>query len=221
MKTLILTLACAFFSVGTLFSQIKEGHISYSIELTSDNADMQLAIGMMQGSTLEVFFKDQTTRAEMNMGTLIKVTTISDDNSGDVLMLMNGIVGQKAIKTTAEELNEQLHEKPVYKITLVEESKLIMDYECKKAILTDEDGQENIFWYNQDIQVAKKGQQYLYEDIPGFPMQYEINNNGLKMVMTVTTLKTQLDNNTTTLFEMNIPEGFKELSVAQVKTLGM
>lgn len=220
MKTLIFTIACSFISVGSVFSQISEGHISYSIELKSDNSDMQLAIGMMQGSTLDVFFKDKATRAEMSMGTLMKVTTISEENTGNVLMLLNGIVGQKAIKTTTEALKAQLSEEPDYTVTLIDESRLIMGYDCKKAILTDEEGQESIFWYNENIQISKKGQQYLYEDIPGFPMQYEIKNNGLKMLMTITSLETQLDKNTT-LFEMNIPEGFKEMSIDQVKTLGM
>jgi len=221
MKTPILTLACFFFSVVSIFSQITEGHISYSIDLTSENSDMQSAIGMMQGSSLDVYFKDDVTRSEMKMGTLINVTTISNEDSGEVLMVMNGIVGQNAIKTTTEEIERQLSERPVFTVKLVDESKLIMGYDCKKAILTDEDGQESIFWYNESIQVSKKGQQYLYEDIPGFPMQYEINNNDMKMLITVTSLETELDNNPTTLFEMIIPEGFKEISMDQMATLGM
>lgn len=221
MKKILLSLAFTATAMVSLFAQLTEGHISYKIEMTSDNPDMQMAIGMMQGSTLDVFFKEKVTRAEMKMGSLMNITTISNETSGDVLMLMSGMIGQNAIKTTTAELEAQNEEKPKYDVNLVDESKTIEGYSCKKAILTDEEGNESVFWYTEEINISKKGQSYLNEDVPGFPMQYDLNNNGMKMTMTVASLEKKLDKKSASLFEMTIPEGYKEMTMEDLKTMGM
>lgn len=221
MKTLIYSSLFILFISVKGFSQVTEGHITYSIDMTTDNPDMQMAIGMMQGSSLDVYFKEKITRAEMKMGSMMNVITISDETSGNVVMLMTGMIGQNAIKTSSEELDKQTAEQPKVEISFVDESKLIHGYDCKKAIMTDEEGQESLFWYTEDIKVSKKGQKYMNEQIPGFPMQYEINNNGMKMMMTVTSLETTLDKKSSSLFDMTIPTGYKELTMEQLKTFGM
>jgi GLPGLI family protein len=221
MKNMLLSfgfsLICALFS----FAQLTEGHISYKIDMTSDNPDMQMAIGMMQGSTLDVYFKDKTTRAEMKMGALMNITTISNETSGDVLMLMSGMIGQNAIKTTTEELEKENPDKPKYEVELVNETKTIEGYICKKAVMTDEEGNESVFWYTEEINISKKGQSYLNEEVPGFPMQYDMNNNGMKMTMTVSALEKKLDKKSASLFEMTIPEGYKEMTMEELKSMCM
>ena len=221
MRKILLSLGFSFVCTLLSFAQLTEGHISYKIDMTSDDPDMQMAIGMMQGSTLEVYFKDKTTRAEMKMGAIMNITTISNETSGDVLMLMCGMIGQNAIKTTTSELEKENTEKPKYDVQLVDETKTIEGYACKKAILTDEEGNESVFWYTEEIDISKKGQSYLNEDVPGFPMQYDLNNNGMKMTMTVSQLEKKLDKKSVSLFEMAIPEGYKEMTMEDLKSMGM
>jgi GLPGLI family protein len=191
------------------------------MDVSTDNPDMQMAIGMMQGSTLDVYFKDKNTRSEMKMGAMMTVTSISNETSGQVLMLMSGMMGKNAILTTLQELEQANLDKPVYEVQLIDEKKTIEGYTCKKAILTDEKGNETVFWYTEEIDVSKKGQNYLNENIPGFPMMFEINNNGMKMTMTVTKLEKKLDKKTDVLFDMTVPEGFTMMSQEQLKAMGM
>jgi GLPGLI family protein len=120
-----------------------------------------------------------------------------------------------------KELDSAQAEKPKTEVTLENETKVIEGYTCKKAIVTDEEGTESVFWYTEEISVAKKGQNYLNESIPGFPMQSEINNNGLKMIMTVTKVDKKLDKKATELFDMTIPSGYKEMTMEQLKSMGM
>lgn len=221
MKKIFFTLALAVISAFISNAQQTEGHISYKIDVTTDNPDMQMAIGMMQGSTMDIYFKEKNTRAEMKMGSMMTVTTITNEVSGDILMLMSGMVGQNAIKSTMKEMEEKNAEKPKFDVTLVDETKEISGYVCKKAILTDTDGNEAIFWYTEDIAVSKKGQSYLNEQVPGFPMQYDINNGGLKMTMTVITFDKKLDKKSANLFEMKIPEGYKEMTMDDLQKMGM
>jgi len=204
------------------FAQMTEGHISYKIDISTDNPDMQMIVGMMQGSTLDVYFKEKTTRSEMKMGTMMNIITITDETTENVLMLMSGMVGQNAIKTSLTELEEQntTKENP-FTVTLVDETKVIEGYTCKKAILTSEEGLESVFWYTEDIDVSKKGQSYLNDQVPGFSMQFEFYNGPMKMSMTVAKIEKSLDKKQkTTLFDMSIPEGYKEMTMEELQSMG-
>lgn len=51
-------------------------------------------------------------------------------------------------------------------------------------------------------------------------MQFEINNGGMKMSMTVTSIEEKLDKKSGDLFKMNIPEGYKEMTLDDLKKWG-
>jgi GLPGLI family protein len=221
MKKIILSIVFLASTVLSLVAQITEGHITYKIEMSSDNPEMAMAVGMMQGSTLDVFFKEKMTRSEMKMGTMMTMTTITDEKSGELLLLMGGMMGSNAFKTTTAEMEKNQPEKAKFEVVLSDETKTIENHVCKKATLTDDAGGETIFWYTEDIVVSKKGQSYLNQEVPGFPMQFEINNSGMKMSMTVTTLEEKLNKKSTALFKMNIPEGYKEMTLDDLKKMGM
>jgi GLPGLI family protein len=137
-------------------------------------------------------------------------------------MLLSGMIGKKAIATTTEELQgDGEKEKPAFEVELVDETKDIAGFTCKKGTLTDEDGNESVFWYTEEIEVSKKGQSYLNENIPGYPMQYEINNGGFVMRMTVTNIKEELTKSELKLFDMKIPEGYSETTIEELQQMGM
>ncbi|MEY4604319.1 MAG: hypothetical protein RIT43_1611 [Bacteroidota bacterium] len=222
MKNLLLT----FLTVASIFvanAQLKEGHIVYKIESTTDNPDMEMAVGMMQGSTMEVYFKDKATRGEFKMGSMMTTTTISDETSGDVLMLMSGMMGNMAIKSNNKDQKTTDVDSVAsnVEVTITKETKVIEGYTCKKAIVTDDEGDIANFWFTEEIIVSKKGQNSLSDDVPGFPMQFEINKGGMTMSMTVTKVETSLPKNSKELFSMTIPEGYKEMTPEQMKQMGM
>lgn len=222
MKKLILLSLFTVVSCLGLFAQMTEGHVAYKIEASTDNPDMQMAIGMMQGSTMDIYFKDKVTRSEMKMGSMMTVTTITNETTKEVLMLMSGMIGNTAVKSNLTEYEDRREEQPQFEVTLVDETKEFLGYTCKKALLTTEDGLESVFWYTDDILVSKKGQSYLNEEIPGFPMQFEINNQGMKMTMTVTAIEEKLDKKkASTMFDMSIPSGYKEMTLEELSTMGM
>ena len=221
MKNFILTLFLALSLTYSLKAQLTEGHFTYTIEASSDNPDMQMVTGMMQGSTLDIHFKDKITRSEMKMGSMMNIVTVSNENSGEILLLMSGMIGKNAILITTEEIKALSANKPTMEVELLDETKTIEGYLCKKAVLSDNNGSESTFWYTEEIEISKVGQTYLNEDVPGFPMKYDINNNGLKMTMTVTKFEKNLDKNAKSLFEMKIPEGYKTLTLEELEKMGM
>jgi GLPGLI family protein len=221
MKNFILTLILALSVTYSLKAQLTEGHFTYTIEASSENPDMQMVTGMMQGSTLDIHFKDKITRSEMKMGSMMNIVTVSNENSGEILLLMSGMIGKNAILMTTEEVEALSEGKPEMNVELLDETKTIEGYLCKKAVLSDENGGESIFWYTEEIEISKVGQTYLNKEVPGFPMQYDLNNNGLKMTMTVSKFEKKIDKNTKSLFDMNIPEGYKTLTLEELEKMGM
>lgn len=219
MKKTILSIALTILTFVSANAQLTEGHVQYSIDLESDNPDMEMAISMMQGSTLDLYFSGTKSRTEMSMGSMMTISTVTDANSDEVLMLMSGMIGKKAVKSSLKELEEESSEKPSFEVELVDETKKIEGYLCKKAVLTDDDDNEMIFWYTEEIEVNKKGQNYLNEDVPGFPMEFEINQGEMIMSMTVEKFEDSLDDDS--VFDITIPEGYDVMTMEELKMMGM
>jgi GLPGLI family protein len=200
-------------------AQLTEGHFTYSIEMKSDNPDMQMAIGMMQGSSMDLYVMGTKTRVDIKMGTMMEISTITDQ-SDKVLMLMGGMLGKNAIVTTISELEKNKADYTEPTLTLIDETKTINGFICKKALLTDADGNESLFWYTEDIVVSKKGQSYLNANVPGFPLEYSINVNGMTMSLNIKDIVKKLDKNQKKNFEIKIPEGYQEMTLDQLQGLG-
>ena len=219
MKKTILSIALTILTFVSATAQLTEGHVQYNIDMSSDDPEMEMAVSMMQGSTLDLYFSEDKSRTEMSMGSMMKISTVTNVKSDEVLMLMSGMIGKKAVKSSLSELESEAGEKPEYEVELIDESKEIEGYTCKKAVLTDADDNEMTFWYTEEIAVNKKGQNYLNEDVPGFPMEFELNQNGLIMSMTVSLFKDSLEDDS--VFDIKIPEGYEEMSMEDLKSMGM
>lgn len=210
----------AFFNIN---AQTTEGFISYDIEVSSDDPDMQMGVQMMQGSTLSIYFKDGSARTEMDMGSMMKMVTVSDENEEKILMLLSGMIGKKAIVSSFDDIEdkkEEAEEEDTFEITFSDETKTILGYECKKAILEDEDGNEMIFWYSEDFEVNKIGSNYMNDKIPGLPLEFELNNSGMIMKMTATDVAKKVKN-ADEVFSIEIPEGYEEMTMEELEGMGM
>ncbi len=219
-KALIALTLIAFTGIATM-AQIKEGHVKFEVNLSTDNPAMEMAVAMMDGATMEISFKNELTLTKMNMGTMMNIATTTNSKSNEVLICMGGMMGKKAIKTTLEDLKEQQPEEANLDVKLVNETKEIQGYKCKKAVITAMDGKEAIFWYTEEIEINKAGQSYLNDQIPGFPMEFEINQGGMKMSMKATLFEKKISGNASELFSMEIPAGYQEMSLDAMKSMGM
>jgi GLPGLI family protein len=225
MKKIILSVCLTVFTVAAAMAQLTVGHVVYSVDVTTDNPEMEMVISMMQGTTLEIFFNGDLTRTDVEMGTMMSISTVVDAESGDILMLMGGMMGDKAIITNADELEALSAEDdtPDMELELYPKvkSRTIQGYKCKKATLTDEDGVELVFWYTEDVKVNTTGQNYLNDQIPGFPMEFEQVSNGMNMKFTVTTFDKKLGKEESEIFSMDVPEGYEEMTMEQLQSMGM
>lgn len=210
MKNIILTIPLFFLLSLSVKSQITEGCISFSITMSSDVPEMEMLIGMLDSSKMNLYFNKENTRAEMKMGKMMSVTTITALKTKEMLMLMEGNGQKNAFKSPIPKINK---DSLGYKITLSEETKKIQNYICKKAISTDSVGVESIYWYTNEININLEGQTYFNAQIPGVPLEYELINNGLKMIMTASAIEKKISKEILkTVFQFEIPEGYTILS---------
>ena len=141
-------MAMVVLSTLSLTAQVTEGNVKYSIDMSSTNPELQMQLAMMQGSTFELSFKGDLTRSEMNMGSMMKIVTITNAKSEGALMLMSGMMGNTAVKMEAEDLKKNTEESSEAEVTLTDETKEIQGFTCKKAVVTDEEGTESVVWYS-------------------------------------------------------------------------
>lgn len=221
MKKILFSLAMVALSTLSLTAQVTEGNVKYAIDMSSTNPEMQMQLSMMQGSTFELFFQDDMTRSEMNMGSMMKIVTITNAKSEGALMLMSGMMGNTAVKMNAEDLKKETDETPEVDITFTDETKDIQGFKCKKAVITNDEGIESAIWYSEEIAVNKLGQNYLSKEVPGFPLEFELNQGEIKMTMTSTEFNKKLDKKKVKeLFDTTIPEGYTEMTPEQLQGFG-
>jgi GLPGLI family protein len=221
MKKLVLLFAVTVLTSVMSFAQMEEGHISFDIDVSSEEEGMEMAVMMFSGSTLDLYFADDKARTDMDMGTMMSISTIIDNSTGEILMLMGGMMGEKAIKTTSEEMNVEEEEEPEYKVELTKEKKTIAGYKCKKAIVTDEDGDEMEYWYTEDIKTNTPDSKSVLAQLPGQALEYSIDKNGMLMSFKASKVETTLSSaDKKEKFSMAMPEGYEEMTFEEFSAMG-
>ncbi len=219
MKKVFALLAVLVLTGFSLNAQIEEGHVKYKIKVSSEEEENKMAVAMANSLTMEIFFKGPKTRVEFKMGPFMNISTITDASKDKMLMLTSGMMGKKAIVSTISEMEEKESETTTkdtdVEVVYTDETKKIQGYLCHKAIIKSEDGGTAIFWYTKEVQVSKNGQSYLNEDIPGFPMEFEMDQGGMKVTMVASSFEETVKN-ADKLFSMEIPEGYEETTMEEM-----
>jgi len=223
MKSIFLTfIAVALTALS--FGQVTEGNVNYAIEMKSDDPQMQAQFAMLAGSKMNMYFSPEFSRVEFNMGMIMNMITVTNNKENNAIMLMSGMMGNKAITMTSEDIEKASspEEMPKVEITETGEKKEILGYACEKYILTMEDGIEVAYWTTNDIVASKNNNRYMYEQVQGFPLEFEANTSGIIMSFTATEFNDSLKGKKTKeLFDMAIPEGYEEMSMEDLEKMGM
>jgi GLPGLI family protein len=130
------------------------------------------------------------------------------------------MMGKIAMKTTLEDLDdEQRLAFTERDVELVEgETKEIMGYTCKKAIVTTADENEAIVWYTEDLVPAYRGGMYLFDEIPGVPLEMTSSWGKMDMKMVAFDFSKKLKK-PEKLFNMTIPNGFTLRTKEEMKQM--
>lgn len=214
MKRILSTFIVCLLTAVT-FAQTS-GKITYDMSFESDNPDMAMATSMLQGSNMVLSFMPKKSRVTVNMGMLGTVTTISDMKKKKVLMLME-MMGNKI--ASEDEINSKEIDSLQGKqeVKLAEETKDILGYLCKKAIITTADGNEIVFWYTEELKADITGQKQFNAKIPGVVLEFSTIQNEMTVNFIATKVEKKVDKAD---FSMEIPDGYILKTPEELKMMG-
>jgi hypothetical protein len=217
LSTLFLGLTIAVSS----FAQTTEGVVKYTTEFKSSDPQIQSQLAMLNGSTMTTYFTPEFTRVESNMGMFMKTSTIIDLKSKQSLMLMDGMGSKKAIKANLDELDKEDGEEAKVEVEKTSKTKKIAGFKCTQYILTMEDGSTLNYWTTTELSGSKAGNKFMNEKVEGYPLEFEMANKGVVMKFTATEVAKGIKEDKAKLFNMDIPEGFQEASMDDLKNMKM
>ena len=195
------------------FSHAQELKIKYDIIMKSSDPAMQTQLQMSEGSTLTLYAKGDKSRVEMKMGELMTTTTIIDLTKKRGLTLMDGMLGKQGATFEGEDFEKFSSTDSDAEIELVDETKTILGYKCKKAIAyLEDDGGEMVFWYTEDIDVADAFLgEYSKFGLPGVALEYGVEQAEITMKFVASKFETSIKDDKG-LFDLKIPAGYTEKS---------
>ncbi len=195
-------------------AQMSECEITYDLDFSGADMD-PMAKAMMEGAEMTMSFKGRSARVFMNMN-MMTTTAIVNDEAKEGVVLMD-MMGMKMAMVMGEDEFDQ-EDGPEPNIRETGKTKKIAGYTCKQAFVDNGDGQEYEVWYSPKIKPIASAQGYSYKGINGFPLEMEVNEDGNLMKMKAKEVKTSgLSDD---LFDLTIPEGYKEMSQEELMQMG-
>lgn len=217
------TLVAAMITTS-LFSQITTGSISYDAYLSSDNPQFKQMLGQMEeSSTVDMYFTDGKLRTDMVIPNFSTTNTIAVKEEENGLMLMdNSFLGKIAIVITPEDKEKQQEQSDKVDVKLIDgETKKILGYDCKKAIISVENQGEFELWYTEEIVPEIREGQFLYEEIKGLPLEMTTKMMGMDIKLEAYSFKDKLSKKQKeNLFSLEIPKGYTVKTFEDLRMMG-
>lgn len=192
-----------------------EGVITYKISYPDSKfTDSQLAM-FPKLMTVTVKGTKAKTELKTGMGNQTEITDYAEKTKVALLDMM----GQKyAIKETMADIQKEIDKEPKATVEVTSETKTIVGYVCKKAIITtDDDGEKTKYevWFttelgNKDINFDNP----LYKDIDGMLMEFSMKQPQFTMMFTVT----NIEKKGVSAKEFEIPAEYKLTTKEELKS---
>jgi hypothetical protein len=213
-KTILLLVALVIGFFGFSQGEIKEGIITTTQTMSSDNEQMNAQLALMGNMTSTTYFKGDKSRTEISNPMSGDIIAISDGASNQTITFMNNpMLGKKYMKGTMDVSEEDLDKMVVEK---GEATKTILGYECQQYFITanmqgnEVKGEvyttEAINAYSQEMSKYKG-------KLKGYPlfMVMNINQMGINMNITYEVTEIKKESVSDDKFSMAILEGYDEM----------
>lgn len=193
----------ALFLCNSITAQVTEGKITYSLEFP--DLDIPAAQKAFLPSESITYFKDGKSRSETSAGMGMKSITISTPQ--EVIVLLDMMGDKKAVRKNLNNSDKSSS------IKVTDEERKIAGYICHKAIVS-EGGEDKVeVWFTKDI-VGGGTWGGSFDKIKGAPMEFAIDNKGMKMKMTA--LSVSAEKVDSKMFE--VPKGYKEMTEEELRS---
>ena len=206
MKKISVFLLSCFLSVQMMAQKsIENGHIKMEIvEATSDNEEMAMGLEMLKGTETNYYFDDERTLVTQSMmGGMVEVATMTTIKDKTIEMFFNMMGNKTYVETSEKELNQgqDTLNNPTKNMKVVynrKNRKKIAGFDCFEATITNPDLEENAvsftMYVSDEIKANSKMIQTLSEfNIEGFPLEFSIEMEQMKMVYSTTAVADSFD----------------------------
>ena len=188
---LCLFLLCSCMVLSGQTRVVAECTVSYGISVDASAEMDKEAVEMLRASSKTVYIKGNDSRVDLVSSSFLQ-TMIYDKTTGNAVILRE--LGANKFMTRLDskawvKLNEKYNGMT---ISYVNETKKILGYECKKAMLQLQNGSSFTAYYATAIAPSVREFEYQFKDIPGFVLEYETQEGGVQKI-TYTATKINLN----------------------------
>ncbi len=199
-------LLAAVFVISAFQSSAKEfkGVITYKITIEGSGVTDEMKT--MMPKTMIMSIKGNKSRNEMSMS-MGKTVTISDGDAKTSITLLD-MMGQKiAIQSTPEDIQSEMDKGPKTNVNITGETKDILGYTCKKAVITFEgEDTEIIVYFTEELGTKELNfDNPQFKDINGVMLEFEMPNEQFSMKFNAVSVEKKNIEDT----EFVIPEGYQ------------
>jgi len=182
---------------------IAEGTVTFTITVTGGKDNT------MNNSVKTFYIKGKQTRVDIT-SSAFKQSVIYDNNTGTAVILREIGADKYISKLDADKWKEQNKQYDGMTVTLTDETKTILGYECKKAIAKQNNGNVFTMYYATTIIPSASENPYQFKNIPGFVLEYESQPEGGAQKITYTATKINLNPVPVALFDVPV-KGYRVL----------
>lgn len=217
-KHIVLLLVSCTGLLATANAQRKVSELSlvYDASISSGSKEPKMA-DALDGHTKTIYIKGTLSRAEM-ASALFSSATIHDSKAGTAVVLKE-VSGQKLlIRMTSENWAEINKRYEGISFANTSETKTLAGYNCIKAIATLPDGTTFTVFYTPDIVPENNDYDYLFRNLNGLPLEYELVQGKLTIKYTVS----KINMNPVPASKFDIPKsGYREMTYEESKKMNV
>ena len=201
------------FSCNGKYEGNSEGEIHYKVTYPKLEKDNFMRDFMPKKMVLK--FKDDKyiTHLSAGMG-MFKTNFLCDFENQEFLQMVKLINKKYVLKLKDEEIKNSLNNMPLFLVEFTNETKKILGYECKKAIVTINNGMNDAFtvFYTDEINIESPNWSNQFSVINGVLLEYQYEKYDVCMKFTAKKIhyKTIEDS------EFDVPNTYKEITEKQM-----
>lgn len=170
--------------IGLSFAQtrvVAECTVSYSISVDNATGLDKEAVELLKSSTKTVYIKGNDSRVDLMSSSFLQ-TMIFDKTTGNAVILRELGANKFMTKLESKAWIAQNNKYSGMTISYENETKNILGYDCKKAILKLQNGTSFTVYYATAITPSVKEFEFQFKDIPGFVLEYEAQEGGAQKI---------------------------------------
>lgn len=178
-----------------------------------ENAD-QMMLSFLEGSTLEMASDGKMNYVKIVFGMMYTMEIETDIESDIATVVMSGMLGDMAFRGDADSLNNE--KAPDAKVEFVKGKKKILGYKCKKATLTDSDGNVSTYWYTTKLE-RMEGMEQSPKSLPGLSLEMITVTEDMTITYTAEEVKTAISMSE---YTAEIPAGVEVKPLSEMSKIG-